>query len=402
MFLDLLRREGIHRIAFQPADRDGLAALADGAGRLAAMGTDATTGVRKGIGVVDLPHRLLEVVLPDRPDVLGRIHLRRAGIVAHAALHAARRLDNRLLFVVAMDDLVEVFDARRRCPFAHRLTVWVDQVVLRRLVPAFAKELLVHSLWVGQHEVAGELLIGTGVDILARQADRAGRAQIHAQRAPAAAAIVDRRAQIAHPVQWILGQRRHLHHADRRIVADLLTGRAADTRVPVVEVKTAIAHCCEPRLERFGDSRAGEERKALQRVQDAPGALVFDVCHQSSSKTLLSSAGSQGQSHRIWTLRSGAFAPRAAVNLSVGARLPPACGGCPRIEQAGALFKTRWLTEWVPCSSVGRAAPAAHRAGQLAPGMALSRRVRPGLSTLLLRVELLTGPPPADRHPART
>ena len=115
--LDLVRCEGIHGVAFEPADRDRLAALADRAGGLAAVGTDAAAGVGERVGVVDLAHRLFEIVLPDGADVLRCIHVRRAGIVAHAALHAARGLDDGLLFVVTVDDLVEVVAARVRREF---------------------------------------------------------------------------------------------------------------------------------------------------------------------------------------------------------------------------------------------------------------------------------------------
>jgi len=44
----------IHGVALEPADGDGLAAMADGAGGLAAVGADPSAGVSKGIDAIDL------------------------------------------------------------------------------------------------------------------------------------------------------------------------------------------------------------------------------------------------------------------------------------------------------------------------------------------------------------
>ena len=170
------------------------------------MRTHAPAGVRERVGVVDLADCLFEIVLPDRADVLGCVHVRRAGLVAHAALHATRCLDDRLLLVVAVHDLAEVINALFGLQFPHRLATRIDQVVFRGLVPAFAEVLVVHAPGVWQYEVAGEFIVGTGVHVFARQADRAGRTQVHTQCTPAATAVVDRRPQIAYALKLVFGQ----------------------------------------------------------------------------------------------------------------------------------------------------------------------------------------------------
>ena len=141
-----------------------------------------------------------------------------------------------------------------------------------------------HAVRIGQHEVARQLLVGTGVHVLARQADRAGRAQVDTQCAPAAATVVDRRAQVAYALAaGLRADPGTLTMRDGRIVADLLAGRAADALFPVVEVKAAVAQRRQARLERFGHRLAAKERQALQRLQNRTGVFVVDVTHRSTS-----------------------------------------------------------------------------------------------------------------------
>src|SRR6056297_996191 len=259
---------GVHGEALQPADGHGLAALADGAGGLATVGAYPPAGVGEGVGAVDLVHRLLQVLLPDGTDVLRGVHVGRAGVVAHAALYAARGLDDGLLEVVAFDDLLEVVHPLGGGALGHGLAVGIHEVVLGGLGPALAVVLVMDPLGVRQDEVAGQLLVGTGVDVLPGQADGARGAQIHAQGAPAAAAVVDGRTQVAHPVQGVLRQARHPHHGNGRVVAHLLAGGAADARLPVVDVKAAVAHGGHAGAQRFGYGLAGEELEGAERVED--------------------------------------------------------------------------------------------------------------------------------------
>ena len=131
------------------------------------MGADPAAGMCKRIGLVDLAHGLFEIVLPDCANVFGRIHMGRAGIVAHATLHAARGLDNGLLFVITLHDFIEVVATCGGLQLGHGLAYRVDQVVFFGLVPAFAEIFHMHALWVGQDEVAGEFLVRAGMHVLA-------------------------------------------------------------------------------------------------------------------------------------------------------------------------------------------------------------------------------------------
>ncbi len=267
--LDPFVIDGVHRIALEPANGDGLAAVAHRAGGLAAMGADAPAGVREGVGAIDLADGFFHVVLPDGADVLGRVHLRRAGVVTHAALHAARCLDDGLVLVVASDDLVEVVDARGGLRLGHVGALQRDQIALVGLGPALVVGDAVDAVAVRQHEVAVQVRIDAGMHVLARQRDGAGGAEVDAQGAPAAAAVVDGGPEVAHALGRVLRQAGDLDHGDGGVVADLLAGAAADTGLPVVEVEAAIVGGGRARVQRHGDRLAAEELEVLQRGEDA-------------------------------------------------------------------------------------------------------------------------------------
>jgi len=145
--------------------------------------------------VIDLAHPLFQVALPDGADVLGGVHVGGADVVAHAALDAARDLDDGLVGVVVRDYLLEALGAHLRGQLGHGLALH------------------------GHH-----VRVHTGVHILAGEGDGARRAQIHAQGAPAAAAVVDGGTPVSDALGRVLGQARDLDHGDCGVVADLLAG----------------------------------------------------------------------------------------------------------------------------------------------------------------------------------
>ena len=296
---DALVGHPIHGIALEPADGDGLSAPPDGTGGFATMGADPPADMGEGVGAVHLPHRLLQVVLPDGADVLGGVHVGGTGVVAHAALDAARGLDDGRLAVVALDDLPEIVDPFLRRQFRHGLAFQVQQVGIGGLGPAQSVILAMHADLARQHEIAVDLLLGAGVNILARKVDGTGGADVHAQSAPAAAAVVDGRPQIPHPRLGVVGQTGNAHHGDGCVVAHLLTAGATDALVPGVEVETPVARRGDAGIQRLGDRLASQELEVLQRRQHrAHGVPVDPLAHRSTS------GGQASRENMIWAMSS--------------------------------------------------------------------------------------------------
>ena len=80
--------------------------------------------------------------------VPGRVHVGGAGVVAHAALDAARRLQYRRLVVEALDDLLEGLDAPFGRHLPHGLPVVVQQIGVIGLGPALGERQAVDALLV--------------------------------------------------------------------------------------------------------------------------------------------------------------------------------------------------------------------------------------------------------------
>jgi hypothetical protein len=228
-------------------------------------------------GAVNLAHRLLGVSAPDGPDVLRGVHVGRARIVAHAALDAAGGLEQRALAVEALDDLRHGVDAGLRVHLGHRAAVQIQEIGFLGLGPALREAETVDALLVGKHEEVVQIL--ADVNVLPGQGQRSGGADVHAQRAPAAAPVIDGWAARLDALEGIRRQLRQVNHANRAIVANASAGATADAELPIVQVQAAVKGCRLPRREGQRDRLAPEEGKRLQGAQHAAFFPLFELGH---------------------------------------------------------------------------------------------------------------------------
>ncbi len=239
--------EPLRREPLEPADRDRLTLQAHAAHALALARADHAAHLGHGVVVVYDAHRTRIVPVPDGRNVVGYVHVRRAGGHADATLDAARGLPARLILRVSKDDLGPARDALLRGQHRHRHALGIEDGELIAVLPP---ALLARAprLAVDARSEAEDVGVVVDPHVLVRHAERARRTHVDAQGTPAAAAVVDTRPEAG--VSRL--DRVDLHQVDGLVLADARARAAADALVRIVHVPPAVA------------GRAGPHRPGLR------------------------------------------------------------------------------------------------------------------------------------------
>ncbi len=232
----VLRRDLVDDETFQPADGDRFSLDTDRAHRLAAARADASAGGGEGVGTVHQLQSLLVVAVAYAANVIRHVHVRRAGGDADAALDAAIGFQPRLFLAVARDHFIKRLHALVRCQHVHLDALRRVQVVTFRAT--VTQRILLPG---GVFNTGSEVILGRVAGdpgVLVAHAQRTGGAHIHAQGAPAAAAVVEPRAQPAVAVAAL--ECLDPDHVDGIVLADRVAGATTDTLLADIDMKTAI------------------------------------------------------------------------------------------------------------------------------------------------------------------